>query len=1058
MKKNYRSLICASVFLFLFTIVTAYGQGTVVTGKVTDEKGEPLPGVNVIIKGTTSGAGTNADGMFSIETSSEDVLVFSFIGYTSQEIKVGIQSKVNVTLVEDVATLNEVVVVGYGEMRKNDITSAQTSITSKEINRTINTTIDQAIQGRSAGVYVTQNTGAPGGGVSVNIRGVNSIMGSNEPLYVVDGVQIQGSTSVGGANPLSNFNPSDIENIEVLQGPNATAIYGSRATNGVVLITTKRGKSGDMKVTYNYTYSLQDRPKNVDVMNLQQYAQMEVDFKTALGDVNGIREDFRDPSILGKGTDWQKALFQRAAMQKHQVAFSGGNEKSTFYLSGERMLQDGVGMGSGFKRTSVRLNTDSKIRKWLSIGTTINFAQTNLKVGTLGTSGIWNNLILNAAQLPPDIPVRNLDGTYGAGSTAISAQQFTPPNPIGIAKLITNDQTARSLIGGVSAKLNIWKGLDFRNEFNTNIGYTNTTTFYPTYNFGQYQYNNIAQLSNQTNLNTYWSWNQMLTYDRGFGKHHVNAMVTHEAQESTYKNLSAKRVNFVGNNILDINVGDASTSSNGGGQGSWAMESYLGRINYNYGDRYIITAAYRADGSVNFAESNKWGYFPSMSVAYRISNEAFFHVPVVNDLRLRYETGITGNQGNGGAIYGSLNSGISPWGTSFSPSRYRNPDFKWEETKTNNFGLTLGLFDSKIQLDADYYIKDTDNLILESSLPWYMGITGQGSISPPFANVGSLQNKGWSLSLQTTNIQSSSLKWTTNFNISSFKTTVTSLSSESGQLNRILGNPKGNTPFVQRTVVGSAPWQFIGNVQEGLFQSVDDVTNSARPVDSNGQAYAVGENSIWVGDAKYKDINKDGKIDQDDLTSIGNPWPKLFGGFTNNVSYKGVELSILFTFSQGNKIYNLMRDESTNPNNIYVGRNMFNETSDFARLGTDGDGKPYLLNPNTVVPRVQGSNGLNNNYGRYTSTYVEDGSYIRLKNVSINYSLPSSLVHKQNVIQSVRVGFSAQNLLTFTKYKGYDPEVGAYVGPSYSGETLYGVDYGRYPQTRIYSFNINLEF
>ncbi|MBN8651335.1 MAG: TonB-dependent receptor [Cytophagales bacterium] len=1045
----------------LFMGLQAHAQKAVVTGVVKDASGAAMPAVNVIIKGTTTGVTTDASGTFNIQASPQDVLVFSFIGYASQEKPVGNQTTINIKLEEDVTALQEIVVVGYGEMRKSDIASAQTSISSKDLQRTVNTTIEQALQGRAAGVYVTQNTGAPGGGVSVNIRGVNSINGTNEPLYVIDGVQIQGSTSINGTNPLSSLNPKDIESMEILQGPNATAIYGSRATNGVVLITTKRGKAGDMKVSYGYTYSLQDKPKNLDIMNLQQYAQMHLEYKTVTDQTNTIREDFYDPSLLGAGTDWQSALFQRAAMQQHQISFSGGSDKNSFYLSGERTSQEGVGLGSGFTRTSVRLNADNKVRDWLTISSNVTYSQTDQALGTMGTgtNNLWDNLILNAIRLGPDIPVRNADGSYGAGNPDISdTQQFVPPNPVGLANLITNDQTNRTFMGGFTAAIKLYKGLEFRTSFNTNVGFTNSTLFHPSYRFSAYQQNTMPTLQNRSNLNTYWGWSQTLSYVESFGNHRLNAMVTHEAQESFWKNLMGSRQGFQTNNIIDLNVGDAGSAANSGGQGPWAMESYLGRVNYNFADRYIVTAAFRADGSVNFAPENKWGYFPSIAAAYRISNEPFFAIPKVSDLRLRLETGITGNQGNGGAIFGSLNSGISEWGPSFSPARYPNPAYKWEETTTHNIGITLGLFDNRVQLDADYYIKETDNLSLQSSLPWYMGTSGAAAVQAPFVNVGSLQNNGWSVTLNTINYNSGGLKWESNFNVSSFRAEVTSLANDSVRFDRILGMPKNNTPFVQRTMVGYAPWQFIGNVQMGVFTTIDDVNNSPRPVDSNGNLQPVGENGIWVGDAKYKDINGDGKIDEKDLTFIGNPWPKFFGGFTNNLSYKGFELSVLITYSFGADIYNLARDEQTNPNNLNLGRNMFVEALNYAKIGEDAEGNAYVTNPETSVPRIIGSSGLNNNYGRYTSTFVEDGSYVRFKNIALNYTLPEKLVSKSKVIRSVRVGLSAQNLFTITGYTGYDPEVGSYVGNSYNGDTMVGVDYGRYPLTPVYSFNLGVEF
>jgi TonB-dependent starch-binding outer membrane protein SusC len=1049
MKKVYRSLPkLASVFLFLIIAVSAANAQRAVTGIVNDSQGNPMPGVNIIKKGTTVGTSTDVDGKFSIEALPEDVLVFSFIGYSSQEQLVGTSTNFSITLTEDVRSLQEVVVVGYGEMRRTDLTAAQTSISSKDISRTVNTTIEQAIQGRAAGVYVTQNTGAPGGGLSVNIRGINSISGSNEPLYVIDGVQIQGSTSPSGSNPLSSLNPADIESMEILQGPNATAIYGSRGTNGVVLITTKRGKSGDIKISYGYTYSLQTEPQQLDIMNLRQYAQMDNEYKSIAGGT--VREDFLDPSILGNGTNWQNELFRSAAMQKHQLSLSGGSEKTTYFLSGERMNQEGVALGSGFDRTSIRLNLDNKPRKWLTLGANVNVAQTDEKLATT-----QSNVIVNAIQLAPHIPVRNLDGTYGGGNiTNSTAEQFAPPNPIGLANLTTNEITRRRLLGGFNAGFNIIEGLDLRTSFNTDIGFSNSTYYLPTYQFG-YQQNTVAILNNSHNLNTYWGWSQSLSYVKQFGKHHINAMVTHEAQESKWKNLFSERRGFATNEVLDIEAGDESLDDTGGGQGEWAMESYLGRLNYNYADRYIITAAFRADGSVNFGPGNKWGYFPSASAAWRVSEEEFFDVPVISDLRLRFETGLTGNQGGGGAIYGTLRAGPSEWGTSFMPSRYPNPAFQWEETKTNNFGLTLGLADNRIQLEADYYIKNTDNLILESSLPWYMGTVGNGSVAPPTVNIGSLENRGYSFMINADIVRNGPLVWKSGFNISHFKTKIKTLTSGSSQIDKINWWMRN---WTQRSVVGQAPWLFYGYQEEGIFQSVEEIQNSALPADNNGVEFPIAENSIWVGDVKYRDVNGDGIITGADQTFIGNPWPKWYAGFTNDLAFKGFELSILVTATYGNDVYNFIRNENTNPNNINLGRNMFIEAFNYAKVNMDNPDAPYLENPETNIARMSGGN-KNNNFDRHTDKYVEDGSYVRLKNVSLSYSLPATLLGSQKIVKGARLGVSAQNIWTITGYSGYDPEVGSYVGPNAStANAAVGVDYGRYPLTPIYSFTLGVDF
>lgn len=1056
MIKMLQRKLCLATVLLLVTLASAFAQKQVVTGKVADEGGQGMPGVNVLLKGTSTGVTTDADGAFSIEAMPNDVLIISFIGYKSQEISVGTQTSFNVTLVEDLKTLQEVVVVGYGEMRKRDITAAQTSISSKDISRTLNTTLDQAIQGRAAGVYITQNTGAPGGGMSVVIRGINSINGTNEPLYVIDGIQIQGGNSASGVNPLAALNPSDIEGIEILQGPSATAIYGSRATNGVVLITTKRGGNGEMKVSYGYTYSIQTAPKRLDVMNLRQYAQMENEYKTLVG--GEIREDFADPSLLGEGTNWQKELFNSAAMQKHQLSVSGGVEKLNYYLSAERLVQDGVALGSGFNRSSVRLNLDTKPNKWVSFGATLNYIQTNDKLASNNVSG--TNLIVNAIQLAPQVPVRNLDGTFGGGDVVngSSAEQFSPVNPVALAAVASNDLARRNLLAGLNAGVKIIDGLELRTNFNTNVMFANATYFLPTFKFG-YQENTNAYLEDYANLNTYWGWSQTLQYTKQINKHHINAMVTHEAQESVYKNLKGSRTGFLTNQVVDLNAGNLDKVGNSGGQGEWAQESYLGRVNYNFSDRYIITAAIRADGSVNFGPGNKWGYFPSVSAAWRLSEEAFFQpVTFVSDLRLRYETGLTGNQGGSGAIYGTLSKALATeWGAAFRPSRYPNPDFQWEETSTNNFGLTLGLLDNRITLDADYYIKKTNNLILQAELPWYMGSRGDNGPSPPQINVGSLENKGLGVTINTVNIDKPGLKWTSNLNVSGFRTKVTALATGSNNITREAPD-WFLTNFAQRTEVGYAPWLFYGYKEEGLFQSKEEAESSARPVDNNNVPRVVAENSIWVGDVKYKDINGDGMINADDRTFLGNPYPKWFGGFTNTISYKGFDISVLITVSYGNDVYNYLRYQNANPNNINLGRNMFSEAFDYAKVALDEGGQPYLLNPGTRINRLS-SSSANGNYDRMTDKYLEDGSYVRVKNITINYNIPSTLIGRQNIVKSVRLGVGVQNIYTITGYSGYDPEVGSYVGPNAGqAQGFVGIDYGRYPLTPTYTFNIAVDF
>ncbi len=1021
-----------------------------VTGKVVDDKGEPLPGVSIVIKGSSQGTTTSSDGKYSLAVpGNTSVLIFSFVGYLSKEVVVGTQSAINVTLSVDNKALEEVVVVGYGEMKRADLTTAQTSVSAKDIEKTVNTTIEQAIQGRAAGVYVTQNSGQSGGGISVNIRGVNSISGSNEPLYVVDGVQIPGQSASYGAqsssNPLAGLNPADIESIEVLQGPSATAIYGSRATNGVLIVTTKRGKAGDTKISYGYQFSLQTPPSAMKVMNMQQYAQMVGEYHAiAGGDTPG---EFLDPSLLGPGTDWQKELFKSAPMNKHQLSLSGGNDKTTYYLSGEYLKQDGVALGSGFDRYGFRLNLDNKPRKWATIGANLSFNQTN---DNLTTS--QENVIASALQLTPQIPVRNLDGSWGGGDENNGANQFAPVNPIAIANLTTNKLVRRQFLGGLNLGIEIIKGLNFRSSFNTNLGFSNSTYYIPTYAIG-WARNVAASLNNVTGTNTYYNWNQLLEYNKQLGKHSINAMITHEAQASTYKNVGATRTGFLTNNILDIAAGDALTSSNSGGSGEWAMESYLGRLNYNYADRYIVMATVRRDGSANFGKENKWGVFPSISAAWRVSQESFFNIPFINDLKLRFETGVTGNQGGGG-IYSPMGTGATPTSTGFLPTKYSNQGLKWEETKTNNFGINVALLDNRIQFEFDYYVKDTDNLLMEKPLPWYMGTNGTGAVSSPTVNIGALQNKGFGFTINTVNINRGGFKWESNLNISSFKTRIKSFYSENAFVDR---TSWWMQDWTQRAQVGQAPWLFRGYVEEGLFQNVAEIDASAVPVDNNGQRLPTNIDNIWVGDVKFKDINGDGKINENDLTNIGNPWPKLFAGFTNTFSYKGFDLSLLFTSTYGNDIYNYLAKLNTNASNINLSRNLLVGAMDYAKPITNESGEVVLANPGTDVARI--SNGPNGNFNRHTDKWVEDGSFIRLKNVSLTYNVPASLMSKQKVVRGARLSVGAQNVLTFTKYSGFDPEVGAYVSRDSSpGNQAIGLDYGRYPLTPIYTFSLGLDF
>jgi len=1036
---------------------SAGGGGRKISGTVTaQESGRPIPGAAVIVKGTKHATATDDQGRFTIPAKPGQVIRVTSLGFAAKELRAGASTTMNISLEDDYRLLNETVVVGYGRMKKTDQSSAQVSISAAEINRTVNTTIDQAIQGRAAGVYVTQNSGQPGGGISVNIRGVNTLSGTNEPLYVIDGVQIQPATveysATSSTNPLAGINPADIESIEILQGPSATAVYGSRATNGVVLITTKRGKAGKIKLTYNYLYSLQDRPDELETMSLQQFAEMNNEIATLLD--RTPTPEFQNPAVLGQGTNWQHALFKTSPLQKHQVTVSGGAANTTYYMSGEYFSQEGVAVGSDFNRYSFRLNLDNQAFSWLKLSASLNFYQTKEKLASTS-----EDVIRNAINLAPNIPVKNPDGSWGGATENEygSNARYAPLNPVAIANLVSNSFKRTGGLGGASAEVNIIKGLTFRTTFNGNFEYADGSKFTPTYRLG-YVANEKASLSIRNNKNFYWNLNELLQYNTEIGKHSIGVMVSHEAQAWNYQSFTAQRVGFASNDIPSLNLGDAQGQTTGSSKGSGALESYLGRINYTYNNKYILQLAGRADGSSNFGPENKWGYFPSISAAWRVSQEPFMQgIGFINDLKIRAEYGTTGNNGSGGAQYAALNSVTTPWGAGFRTGQYGNAGLKWESTETRNIGFNLSMFNDRVQLEGDFYIKKTDNLLMPNPLPAYMGTQGEGGINPPVVNIGALQNKGFGFTLNTVNINNrSGFTWRTNFNISSFRTKITKFYSDAAFLSRSAWYMDN---FTARSVVGGAPWQFYGYIAEGIFQSVDEINKSAIPAQSDGTRLPVAENGgVWVGDIKYRDLNGDGIIDSRDQTFIGNPWPKLTFGLTNTFSWKGFDLSVLVTGAQGNNIFNYLRFENTDPGNVNLGRNMLQETYNYARVITDGSGNATLANPGTTVPRIVATD-VNGNGNRFTDLFVEDGSYIRIKNVQLGYNIPPGLIRRQSVVKGIRLTAGVQNLATFTSYKGYDPEVGAYLGKEVQLSSQFiGVDAGRYPLTRLYTASIAVDF
>lgn len=1023
-------------------------QNQPVSGAVisqTDE--EPLPGVTVTVKGTTIGTMTDVDGKYTINAANGQTLVFSCVGFAAAEATVN-KRVINISMMEDSKLLDEITVVGYGVMKRSDLTGAVTSVTAEDMKKSITTSLDQALQGRAAGVNVTQNSGAPGGGISVSIRGVNSFNG-NEPLYVIDGIPISGQTN-GNTSALSNINPSDIVNMEVLKDASATAIYGTRGANGVILITTKQGQAGTTRITYEGYYGIQQLPNELEVLNLREYAVYQNLRAKIIG--FGEREEFKDPSVLGKGTNWQKEIFRSAPMHNHQISITGGNEKSRFAIMAGYLNQEGIALGSSLERYSLRFNMDNQLKKWLKVGVNSYIARRE-QINTIDNG----NIIETAIKQLPEVPVRNSDGSWGTQGENMYGTYFSNP----VAEALTREDYNRATDIQIRGYADIMplKGLTIRAEATTNINYYTDYKYTPLIDYG---YHTQASSGSRSSSNSsYTTFTTYATYEKSIDKHSFSLMAGHEAQESKNENLSGSREGYMFNSVHELNVGDSKTAKNNSSRGESAIESYYGRFNYNYDNRYLLTTTLRHDGSSNFAENNRWGTFPSLALAWRINNEKFMKsVESVNNLKLRLSWGIVGNQAIWqGYAYGvTMSSSATPNGQGFFPGNFPNPDLRWEKTSSYNLGLDVGLFRNRVEFIAELYKSNVDNLLMQASLPSYVS----GVISSPWVNAGAMTKKGLELTLNTVNISNKSFLWKSSLTFSTNKNKVTDLYTESSALVGEIGGLA-----YTYTTIGNPVGQFYGYKVIGMFKDETDFYKKDKfgnnILDKNGERIPValpkdvqqGVNGVWVGDFMYEDKNGDGKIDEEDRSFIGNPEPKFTFGFSNSFSYKDFDFNIFLSGVYGNKIYNMLREKYTNP---MANSGMLKEATRIALIGLkDPNGSAtdinnvYITNSDASVQRMHTTDANTNN--RISDRFVEDGSYLRIKNVSIGYTFPKKLLSKYQ-IENLRLYVNVQNLFTFTKYDGYDPEIGS---QNYN-VLLRNIDNARYPSQRIYTFGINVSF
>ena len=1022
-----------------------FGQNIPVSGVVNSATdGELLLGVSVVIKGTSTGTITDVNGTYKISVKSEsDVLVFSSVGYITEEVIVGSRSFISITLTPDITALDEIVVIGYGTSKRKDLTGAISSVTGEDLRRTNPVTFDQAIQGKIPGLVIQQISGQPGGAVSVQVRGLSSF-GSTGPLYVIDGIIVGGTATLGtGTNPLAAINPAEIESVDVLKDASATAIYGSQATNGVIIITTKRGQAGPPQISYEGNYGFQQLPKRVPVMDLREYATFINERNTGLGWGFDTRPEFANPEYLGEGTDWQGELFRNASMTNHTLTINGGDSRTQYLFSGSYSNMEGIALGSDFSRMSVRLNLDNKTTNWLKIGTSLQLAYINENVNSSSS-----NVIRTALSQTPDIPVTNADGSWG-GAFNPNGWVNSTVNPYAIA-LINKDEVNRNQVfGNIYANILFTEDLTLNNELTGSFSAATEDKFFPTYKMGLIEKNiNSANYNYAQSL--YSTLRNYLTYAHLFNhKYNVNVMVGHEAQLNKSENVSAERTNFPSNNVQVISSGDPTTAKNSGTKGQSSQESFFGRLNFGFNDKYLLTGNIRSDGSSKFAEGNRWVTTYSGAIAWKINNDILQNVKDVNELKLRVGYGLTNNQNVRDYAYTSTLATVPTGLTGIAQltQNVANPNVEWEKTKYANVGLDGTFFNWRLNFSVDFYNRKTDGLLMQIPLPMYSGTDigwSPGALDAPYVNVGTVNNKGFDFRISSTNITGKSFTWKTDLTVSHNINEVLELNTDGASLDG----------QYSKTVVGRSIGEFYGYVVEGIFATAEDFEAHALPT-KNGEKLPVGSagGSIWYGDLMFRDINGDGIIDEQDQTFLGSPIPKYQIGFNNTFSYKNFDLNVFFSANYGNKVFNQMRINGEYPGTSF---GYLKELKNYARLELiDPEGSPsdinnvYVVNPDTRIVGIRNDNTNDNN--RNSDKFVEDASSLRCRNISLGYTFPNRLMQKAN-IGSLRAYVNVSNAFIITNYKGMDPEIGSW------DPLNAGVDSGFYPQSRTFTFGVNLTF
>ena len=1047
----------------------AVQQAKKVSGVVQDAMG-PVIGASIKVKGTNTGVATDFDGKFTLSVNPGSTLIVSYIGYITKEVKVGNQTSLKIFLEEDKKLLDEVVVVGYGTMKKSDISGSSVNLGEKAMKGSIISSLDQSLQGRAAGVTAVSTSGAPGTASSIRVRGTATINSNAEPLYVIDGVIVQSSNTSGSSlgfgdaldngptstvSPLSTINPADIVSMEILKDASATAIYGAQGANGVVLITTKRGKAGEAKFSYDGMVAWSRQTKRLDMMNLREFGDYYNDF-VASG-FGGIKEDpyYSDVSLLGKGTNWQDAIFQTAFQQQHQVSAQGGTEKIQYYVSAGYMNQEGTIIGSEFNRLSVRTNLDAQLKSWLKLGLSATFSDSNdnLKL-TDGAEGIVGFALSSL----PEAPIYDIDGNYAS----FARENYSIHNPIAKAMEQNNMLNRKKLNGNIYAEITPIKNLVWHAEIGYDIGYSKAEIYNNAIDLPNWKESNESSI--QKNNNTYWQLKNYITYNNTFAeKHSLTAMVGQECWESKWDYTRVANTNLPSDAVHNPQLGTGTATINSG-FGSSSMASFFTRWTYSYDNRYNATYTYRYDGSSNFGPNNRWAGFHSAAASWRFTNEKFMKdIKWLSNGKLRVGWGQTGNSNINSYVWGvNMQQVYTSLGNGYRPQNIPNLDVRWEKQSQIDVGLDIGLFNDRINLTLDWYQKESKDMLMELQLPSYMGTQGNDNskLKAPMGNYGHIRNTGFEITLNTHPLIGK-FQWDSEMQISFNKNKLIALNGTASSA--IVGYAQWGQTQVTKTDIGESLYSFYGYVCDGIYQDLKDLETSPKPSAYPTNGVFNGANTTYVGDIKYKDLNGDGVIDENDRTNIGSPLPKFTYGWTNTFRYKNFDLSIFINGSYGNKVMNLTKRNLTTMSSAWSNQHVdvINrarlEPIDASIVYTDGS-KWYnhvenvrVANPDASLPRA--IIGDPNDNDRISDRYVEDGSYLRLKNLALGYTFPKKIV-KTLGVENLRVYCNIQNLFTITGYDGYDPEIGV----STMSVNVMGVDYGRYPSPTTYSFGLNMSF